>query len=141
METIIKYGLKDINRVIDDIRPLLALKNTFAFVGPIGVGKTTFIKKLIHSYGVPEHDVVSPTFNYVNIYKTKSKTIYHFDLYRLKNKNEFLEQGFDEYLNDENGIIIIEWPEIIIDLIKNKALLITIEYIDEHSRELIVKPI
>lgn len=137
----IKYGLHGMGNVITDLKEQITKtnKHVLAFVGPIGAGKTTFIKKLVHSYGYDEADITSPTFNYVNIYRTKHKLIYHFDLYRLHTQEDFLEAGFQEYLDDPDALVIIEWPEIIMDLIKEKSLLVEIDYIDEQSREMIIK--
>ena len=80
--------------------------------GDLGVGKTTFIKGLVAGAAeLPPHEVSSPTFNYLNIYSGK-QTLYHFDLYRLKNGEEFFLMGFDEYFSMP-GICCIEWPETI----------------------------
>ena len=61
--------------------------------------------------------MTSPTFTYVNTYKTDTgKTVFHFDLYRLKDVQSFLDAGFDEYLyqcEDKNVWCFIEWPEVI----------------------------
>lgn len=137
----IKYKLNDIDKVVLSIRSLMAEtdKSLLAFVGPIGAGKTTLIKKLVKSYGFDESEVSSPTFNYVNIYNTENRLVYHFDLYRLSNEGEFLEQGFQEYLYEDGSVAIIEWPEIISDLLRERALLIEIDYIDEDSRQLVIK--
>ncbi len=83
-----------------------------ALYGDLGAGKTTFLKGLVAgSSGLSPHEVSSPTFNYLNIYSGK-QTLYHFDLYRLKNGEEFFLMGFDEYFSLP-GICCIEWPEVI----------------------------
>ncbi len=89
--------------------------------GNLGVGKTTFIKYLINFFqkknkgGISE--VPSPTFNILNEYKVKEFKILHFDLYRLKDKDEINNLGMFENKND--ALILIEWPEIIVNEISN----------------------
>lgn len=141
MEKHIIYGLNNMSNVVIDIKDFISQSNRriFAFVGPIGAGKTTLIKKLLKSYGINEEEVISPTFNYVNIYKSDEQRIYHFDLYRLGKAQDFFDMDFDEYLFDPNAIVILEWPEIIFDYIKNKAILFEIEYLNDSSRKLNLK--
>lgn len=78
--------------------------------GDLGAGKTIFVKGVVRTMGnAAEREVSSPTFSYLHIYPGKIP-IYHFDLYRLKNHEDFLALGFDEYF-DKGGICCIEWPE------------------------------
>jgi tRNA threonylcarbamoyladenosine biosynthesis protein TsaE len=105
------------------------------FNGEMGAGKTTFIKALCKKLGV-ENPTSSPTFSLVNEYQTTAgQTIYHFDVYRLKNQNEALDMGIDEYLYSGNWCFI-EWAEKIADLIPEKHSIITISAIDESKRYL-----
>src|SRR5262245_47888072 len=80
------------------------------FFGDLGAGKTTFIKGLASgaaNFSVEE--ITSPTFVYLNIYEGK-RSVFHFDLYRLKNVHDFIGLGFDEYFQ-AGGICCIEWSE------------------------------
>lgn len=82
-----------------------------AFYGDLGSGKTEFIKGICEKFEIQDL-VTSPTFTIVNNYKCSNGTmIYHLDLYRLKEKDEFDEIGFYELLDDENAIKLIEWAE------------------------------
>lgn len=94
----------------------------FLLFGQLGAGKTTLVKKLIKQLGIND-EITSPTFGYVNTYTNHKEnlTIHHFDLYRFSTIDEFLMQGFDEYLEQKNAISIIEWPEIIQDFMQKKA--------------------
>lgn len=103
------------------------------FFGDLGAGKTTFIKGLVQGYAdSPEEIVNSPTFVYLNIYQGK-KTIYHFDLYRLKDSDEFLSMGFDEMLYAQ-GICLLEWSEKIENILPENCIPVTIEHKGESLR-------
>ncbi len=85
-------------------------------------------------------DVSSPSFNLINEYRVSdTKTIYHFDVYRLNNIDEFLNIGGDEYFG--NSISLIEWGEEIISLLPAKYIRINIsrEYNDDNEREITIE--
>ena len=75
----------------------------------MGAGKTTLISSLCKSLGVKE-TISSPTFSLVNTYHIGNEKIYHFDFYRLKNENEAIDFGLEEYLESGN-ICFMEWAE------------------------------
>lgn len=85
-------------------------ERVFAFFAPMGAGKTTFIQSLCACLGV-EDQVVSPTFSLVNEYSSPQGPVYHFDFYRLKNAEEALDIGTDEYLAS-GQYCFLEWSEI-----------------------------
>lgn len=92
---------------------LNACKNrrVFAFQGDLGAGKTTLIKALCGELGV-EEGTGSPSFSIVNEYRTSGNdTVYHFDLFRLKDAAELEGIGFTEYL-DSGNYCFVEWPEL-----------------------------
>lgn len=78
--------------------------------GDLGSGKTKFTEGILKHFGL-EDEISSPTFTIVNEYHTDSVNIYHFDLYRLSDIDEFYAIGGEEYL--QNGICIFEWGEMI----------------------------
>jgi len=78
--------------------------------GDLGSGKTKFTEGILTYYGL-ENEISSPTFTLVNEYNTKSFNIYHFDVYRLADEDEFFTIGGEEYF--EKGACIIEWGEMI----------------------------
>ncbi|MEN9348015.1 MAG: tRNA ((37)-N6)-threonylcarbamoyltransferase complex ATPase subunit type 1 TsaE [Bacteroidota bacterium] len=87
----------------------------FLLNGHMGAGKTTMVNALCKAWGIEESS--SPTFSLVNEYANKDGIrIFHFDLYRLKNIDEALDIGFEEYL-DQKAFVFIEWPEIILPLL------------------------
>lgn len=104
------------------------------FLGGLGSGKTTIIKKLCESHGVTDN-ITSPTYSIINEYKSDLGPIYHIDLYRLKDLQEVQEIGIEEYLYGE-GICLIEWPQLIEDLLPLPYLKIEIENLGKFTRRL-----
>lgn len=103
------------------------------FFGDLGAGKTTFIQGLAEGVlGTPDNIVNSPTFTYLNIYKGKL-TLYHFDLYRLRDADEFLSMGFDETF-DAGGVCCVEWAEKIAPLLPGEAICIEISHLGGDQR-------
>lgn len=90
--------------------------------GDLGSGKTKFTQGILKFFEL-EDEISSPTFTIVNEYHKNSTNIYHFDVYRLSDSDEFYAIGGEEYLN--NGICIIEWGEIIEDILPNDYIKIS----------------
>ncbi|MBA3954006.1 tRNA (adenosine(37)-N6)-threonylcarbamoyltransferase complex ATPase subunit type 1 TsaE [Candidatus Dependentiae bacterium] len=135
MKTII-YSLDTLDAVVEEIYSLLNTSSVFTFSGNLGAGKTTFIKRLLLRCQV-EGLVTSPTFTYVVNYTNKQgQSFYHYDLYRINQQAEFLRAGLDEFLYVPHSWSFIEWPEIIMPLLTQKACYITLEYHGEHERML-----
>ncbi len=82
--------------------------------GPLGAGKTTFAQGLCVALGV-RVPVRSPTFAVMNLYPASSGDIalvVHLDFYRLKNPDEALELGLEEWLDDPRAVVLVEWPDL-----------------------------
>lgn len=84
-------------------------RNIFAFHGPLGAGKTTFIKQLCRQKGVTSL-VSSPTFSIINEYAYPGGILYHIDLYRLKDEEEAMRAGVEDCLFS-GKTCLVEWPE------------------------------
>lgn len=82
--------------------------------GDLGSGKTKLTEGILTYFGL-ENEISSPTFTIVNEYNTPKFDIYHFDVYRLEDSDEFYAIGGDEYF--EKGVCIIEWGELISDVL------------------------
>ena len=112
-----------------------------ALYGELGSGKTQVVKGICSAFGV--NDVVnSPTFIIVNEYSSPLlNRIYHLDLYRLKKTEEVLGIGFDDYINSD-GLILIEWPELIESILPEKTKKIYIKHVQNKTkcREIITSP-
>ena len=105
-----------------------------AFYGSMGAGKTTFIKALCEELGVTDV-VTSPTFAIVNEYEANSGVgiIYHFDFYRIKRLEEVYDMGYEDYFYG-SSLCLIEWPELIEDLLPDDTLRVTIRVNDDNTR-------
>lgn len=108
----------------------------FAFYGKMGAGKTTFIKAVCEALGVTEQ-VTSPSFAIVNEYRsdTTAELIYHFDFYRIKKLEEVYDLGYEDYFYS-GALCMIEWPELVEDLLPADAVRIDISEQADGSRRL-----
>jgi tRNA threonylcarbamoyladenosine biosynthesis protein TsaE len=107
--------------------------NVFAFYGKMGAGKTTFIKALCEELGVDDV-ITSPTFAIVNEYTDgKGDPIYHFDFYRIKKLDEVYDMGYEDYFYSRH-LCLLEWPELIEDLLPDNAVRVQIEEQDDGTR-------
>lgn len=98
--------------------------------GELGSGKTKFVQGVLKHFGL-EDEISSPTFTIVNEYHAKETNIYHFDVYRLADVDEFYAMGGEEYF--ENGICFIEWGEMIESILPSNYIKITFKKNDENE--------
>ena len=137
-KSLFNYDINEIDKVSKIIIELIKQKNKVLFSGPIGSGKTTLIKNVMHNLGFNEQHVSSPTFSIINEYALDYKMIYHMDLYRIKKKDELYEIGFEEYLRNGN-LCLIEWPEIAIKMIEKDFIHIKLKEISKTKRSIEIK--
>jgi len=133
--------LEHINIAAQKLLDLCKNRFFFAFYGDLGSGKTTFIKTICSVLGTKDN-ISSPTFSLVNEYQTSgksSKIIYHMDFYRLKNLEEALYIGVDEYFKKNNCYCFIEWPEIVESLLPEHTVQVNIERQPDNSRTVVIR--
>ena len=105
----------------------------FAFYGKMGAGKTTFIKALCEVLGVKDV-ITSPTFAIINEYTDgNDNPIYHFDFYRIKKLEEVYDMGYEDYFYSGN-LCLLEWPELVEDVLPENVIKVTIEEQSDGSR-------
>ena len=124
MEKFISYSAEQTIEYAKKYAQNLKCGDIIIFSGELGAGKTKFTEGIL-SYFDLQDEISSPTFTIVNEYKKDDINIYHFDLYRLSDIDEFYAIGGDEYL--ENGICIFEWGEILEEVLSKEYTKITIE--------------
>lgn len=118
----------------------LIKKDIVVLSGELGSGKTKFVQGVLKYFGL-ENEISSPTFTIVNEYHAKKDNIYHFDVYRLADTDEFYAIGGEEYF--EQGICLIEWGEMIESILPADYIKITFKKNDENEeyRELQIEPL
>lgn len=102
----------------------LHVGDVIVLTGDLGSGKTKFTEGFLKYFNL-DKEISSPTFTIVNEYKNDDINIYHFDVYRLSDSDEFYAIGGDEYFS--TGICLIEWGEIIKDVLPENYIHITFE--------------
>ena len=110
-------------------------KKIYAFKGVMGSGKTSFIRALCGVKNVKE-TVGSPTFSIINEYSSDTGTIYHLDLYRLKNEEEAIRAGVEDCLYS-GEICLVEWPDRAAGIFPGDAMGILLETINENTRKIV----
>lgn len=127
-------SLDEIGKAAQEFVAAMGDRTVFAFYGKMGAGKTTFIKAVCEELGV-EDVINSPTFAIVNEYVDgRGEPIYHFDFYRIKNQQEVLDIGYEDYVYSGN-VCFMEWPELIENLLPDDAVKVTIEEEMDGSRK------
>lgn len=126
------YDLSQLEGLAKNLATNLIVGDIICLQGDLGAGKTTFAGYLINSLLPEKQNVTSPTFNLVQTYDTYLFTIWHFDLYRLKEENEVYNLGIEDAFKE--GVAIIEWPEIIMHIIPQHAYVIRLSFSDNDNK-------
>lgn len=105
-------------------------------IGDLGSGKTIFTKGFAEALGIDEN-ITSPTFNIIKEYTGGESNLYHMDLYRLD--GDVRNLGIEEYY-EKDGVVIIEWADMIEDYLPEERLEIRFKIVDEDTRVLVFKP-
>ena len=130
----IEYSLANLKEVASS-----CIENTefkcMLFYGEMGVGKTTLIKEIVKLLGSTD-EVSSPTFSIVNEYQTSKNSIFHFDFYRINDEEEVYDIGFEDYFQNPLDWQLMEWPELIPNLLPEQYTKIEISLISAEKRRL-----
>lgn len=138
MEKILEISsLDELDKVAEAVIESLDGRTIVAFDAPMGAGKTTLISRIAALLGA-EDDVTSPTFAIVNQYQGTSRTIYHFDMYRIERVEEALDFGCEEYFAS-GDLCLVEWPEKIEVLLPEDTMVVKIEILSEEERRFVFR--
>ena len=116
------FTLQNIHEIAKQIISKANVHKIFLVDGEMGSGKTTLIKSICNSLKSSDN-MSSPTFSLINEYQYPLGKIFHFDLYRLKNTEELLDIGFEDYINSGH-YCFIEWPELAKKILQNNFIII-----------------
>ena len=111
--------------------------DVYCLIGDLGVGKTVFTQGVAAGLGITE-PVNSPTFTIVNVYKGENLILNHFDAYRIGDSDEMLDIGFDEMITGD-AVSVIEWAELIEDILPKERYNITINNTGDNSRKITIE--
>lgn len=133
MKKIILNSEKETIEFGEKIAAHLKKGDIIILIGDLGSGKTKLTEGILTYFGLQD-EISSPTFTIVNEYETEKFPIYHFDVYRLEDEDEFLAIGGEEYF--EKGVSIIEWGEMIENILPQNYTKITFskDVNDENKR-------
>ena len=129
---------KETLRLAEKFGRKLKARDVVAFTGPIGSGKTVFIKGVCRALGVKNPDEVkSPTFVLLHLYKGRYP-IQHFDLYRLEREEELEGIGFDDFLSNPAMVTLVEWADKAAERIPENSLWVQLEVTGPNSRSVVI---
>jgi len=124
-----------ITKTVDETKELatkvekkIAIGTVIALIGDLGTGKTAFAQGFAKAMGI-KVAVGSPTFKLVSEYEGLEYWLYHLDCYRLKNAQQFMNIGGEEYLDPIKAIALIEWADIIEEILPNDTIMINFKRI------------
>jgi tRNA threonylcarbamoyladenosine biosynthesis protein TsaE len=137
MLTIYANNERDTERLGAALADVLPLGTVVGLIGTLGAGKTRLVQAVATALGVPAGTVTSPTFVLVNEYRSGRIPVFHFDTYRLKDEDEFLALGPDEYF-ESNGLTFVEWSDRVAALLPKVRIEITIHVIDDTKRRITI---
>jgi len=101
--------------------------------GDLGSGKTVFAKGIAEGLGIKKNTVISPTFVLIRQYSSRKLPVYHFDLYRLRNEQDILDLGYEEYFYG-GGVSVIEWADRLHSILPHDYLKIELSVKGEQKR-------
>lgn len=131
----VNFTLDQIKETASGLLAAAGAGKVFALHGEMGAGKTTFVHALCEVMGVKDA-ISSPTFSIINQYRTGTgQTVYHMDLYRLKDEAEAIQAGVEDCLYSGN-ICLVEWPEKAPAIFPDDTLHLSITYVDDNTRKL-----
>lgn len=138
MKQIRANSLDDLAQVAQEVLASLNGRSVVAFCGGMGAGKTTLISAIMEQLGSSD-TVTSPTFALVNQYSSgNGDTVYHFDFYRINRIEEVFDMGYEEYFYS-GDLCLIEWPELVEDLLPEDAMVVRIEVLSPTERKFAIE--
>ena len=128
------YSVEETQSFAAKLAKKIPAGSVIGLIGNLGTGKTTFTQGFARALKINER-VGSPTFKLVSVYNGEPHHLFHIDCYRLENITDFLNIGGEEYLIPENGVTIMEWADIIHDILPKETIFIKFSRIENNPDE------
>lgn len=137
-----KYSINSLDetrKFAFDIAVWVKKGDVIALIGNLGTGKTTFTQGFASAIEIKE-SVKSPTFKLISEYQGRDFWLYHIDCYRLDNVQQFINIGGEEYLQNNNGVTLIEWANIIEEILPKDTIYIRFKRVldNPNAREITI---
>lgn len=138
MHTVHTVTLETLPELAKQLADRVQHGGVLTLTGELGAGKTTFTKLLATEFGV-EAPITSPTFSIMNIHPIDDlQSLFHLDLYRIKNSNELEGIGLIEIFEEPKNIVVIEWPEVATPFLPEHTIHLQFKTLDEQTREITI---
>lgn len=136
-----KIEIKDLEKIATNLIKMVGDRLSDGAVvitlsGDLGSGKTTLTQTIGKQLGI-KNKIISPTFVIMKKYPLKNKKfkeLIHIDTYRLEKKEDIIHLGWEKIISENGNLVIVEWPELIEELIPQNAIKIKLVHIDEKTR-------
>jgi tRNA threonylcarbamoyladenosine biosynthesis protein TsaE len=132
------HSVAQTESIAADLARSLAGGECIALEGPLGAGKTQFVRGLVAALGANPRQVSSPTFVLLNIYCGGRLKVFHLDAYRVHTGEDFESIGFAELL-EQKGVVVVEWASRVASILPAKRINVTIEVMCETERKITIE--
>ena len=139
-ETFKTYSESDTEEAAFRIASQIPSGSVIALHGNLGAGKTVFARGFARGLGISQA-VSSPTFTLVQEYPLENGNwLYHLDMYRIDDYRSALAFGVDEYFDDKDALVLVEWAERVAEILPDNLFIVNIRRLDGDTREITVEP-
>jgi tRNA threonylcarbamoyladenosine biosynthesis protein TsaE len=132
---VISHSVEETEAAAAELARTLRGGEVIALYGEMGAGKTQFVRGLVKGLHGNGRSVSSPTFVLLNVYDTPGMKVFHLDAYRVRGPSDFEAIGFSELL-EQQGVVVVEWPSRVTDLLPDSRINVFIETADETTRKI-----
>jgi tRNA threonylcarbamoyladenosine biosynthesis protein TsaE len=136
--THLSHSVVETESIAAELAKTLSGGECIALDGPLGAGKTQFVRGLATALGANPRAVSSPTFVLLNIYKGGCLPIFHLDAYRVATPADFEAIGFTELL-EQNGVVVVEWANRVAEILPPKRINVDIEVAGKSERRITIR--
>ncbi len=134
----LSHSVEETESIAAELAATLVAGDCVALEGPLGAGKTQFVRGLAVALGANPRAVSSPTFVLLNIYRGGRLTLFHLDAYRTAGADDFDAIGFSELL-EQRGVVVVEWADRIERILPGRRIWVVIEVVGENDRRLTIE--